>query len=193
MIKLAMVRHGQTNYNFNGLIQGRINIPLNETGKKQALDLAQFLKLENNHFDMVLSSPLSRALETAYIISNYLEIFQPILIIQKFVERDFGFLDGLSVTHGRDFVRSKSQHPTFENDQQLIQRIVSHTFDLLKDHDGQTLLCVAHSHVIKALLIYSNPKDFTFADYILGNGDILYFEISKNQIKFIQHKENPIK
>ncbi len=192
MIKLAMVRHGQTNYNYNGLVQGRINIPLNENGRKQALDLAHFLKSENHHFDAILSSPLSRALETAMVIKDYLEMKKPIEVIQHYVERDFGFLDGQTIDKGRDFVRkSYTQHHSFEVDQALIYRIKEQTYKLLETYDNLELICVAHSHVIKALLVYSDPKTYNFADYLLENGDILYFEVEPNRIKLIEHKKNP--
>ncbi len=59
---LAMVRHGQTHYNQKGIIQGRIDNPLNENGKHQAKALASFLKTKDLSFDALCSSPLSSAL-----------------------------------------------------------------------------------------------------------------------------------
>lgn len=192
MIKLAMVRHGQTNYNLNRLVQGRIDNPLNENGRQQAYILAEHLKEANQTFDVILSSPLSRALQTASILRQKLNEKQPIEIVQHFVERNFNALDGMSVDEVMPLVRTKGYtHPGYENDEMLVQRVVSAAFDLLKKHDGQTLLCVAHSHVLKALLVYSQPKKFSFANYFLTNGDIIYFEIYPNNIKFIKHTRHP--
>lgn len=192
MIKLAMVRHGQTNYNLNHKVQGRINIPLNENGRKQALDLALHLKEMDASFDAILSSPLSRAMETAMIIKNTLDHSEPLHIIQPFIERHFGFLDGEDVDKGRDYVRArKYSEPDFENDEDLINRIVYQAYQLLKNYDNQNLLCVAHSHVIKAMLVYVDPKQNSFADYVLDNGDIVYFEIDEKQIRLINHQKNP--
>ncbi len=192
MIKLAMVRHGQTNYNLQGLVQGRINNPLNENGRQQAYELAQHLKAQNKDFDAILASPLSRALETAYIVKNELNIAGPIEIVQHFVERDFAFLDGQSVDVSRALIREgKRIGNGFENNEELINRIVSAAFKLLKFHDGQELLCVAHSHVLKSLLVFADPNQFDFADYYLTNGDIIYLEIEPGKIRFIDHIHHP--
>jgi len=192
MIKLALVRHGQTDYNLNGLVQGRINIPLNQKGREQALELGQILAKENKHFDAILSSPLSRALETSYIVSKELNMNQPIEIIQHYTERDFSFLDGQDVKTSRALLREKKQLQNgFENDRELIIRVVKATFKLLNYHDNETLLCVAHSHVLKALMVYADPKQFDFADYYLTNGDIIYLEVDEKHIKFIDHISHP--
>ena len=65
---IYIVRHGQTDWNVEGRNQGRTDIELNETGIKQAEEIAK--KLEGKKFDMVFSSPLKRAYKTAQIISN---------------------------------------------------------------------------------------------------------------------------
>ncbi len=192
MIKLAMVRHGQTDYNYTGLVQGRINNPLNENGRNQALKLGEIILSENKIYDEILSSPLSRALETAYIISKTLNKDKPIEIIQHFVERDFGALDGQDVKIARAHVRNAtSKIPGFEEDDVLVGRIAHAAYNLLHTHDGKSLLCVAHSHVLKALLVYSDPKQFNFADYYLTNGDVINLEIYPDKIKFISHIHHP--
>lgn len=192
MIKLAMVRHGQTNDNFKRLVQGRIDNPLNAHGKKQALILAKNLIKENKTFDAILSSPLSRALETAYIVSKQLNYQEPIEIVQHFVERNFFHLDGMSVDDAMPLVRTKGyKYPGFEDDEKIIKRVINATYNLLKLHDGKSLLCVAHSHVLKSLLVYSDPKKFSFADYSLTNGDIIYFEVYEDKIIFKEHISHP--
>jgi len=187
---LAMVRHGQTAYNAQRLVQGRINNPLNTTGKKQAKDLALVLIKKNEIFDRVLSSPLSRALETASILNNELKINKPIYIVPNYIERDFNQLDGVGVDEAMSLLRQKDYtHPGYEMDQKLINRVVKATLQLAKDFKNQKLLAVAHSHVIKALLVYTNPVIYSFTDYLINNGEIIYFEINHNEIKFISHEK----
>lgn len=187
---LTMIRHGQTNFNSQRLVQGRINNPLNETGKKQARAVAKVLK--NQHFDAIVSSPLSRALETAYIISKKLKFKQPIEVIPKFVERDFHHLDGISVDQAMPLVRTKGyRYPGYEHDEILIDRITAQTFKLAQRYPNSHILCVAHSHVIKALLVKADPIQFSFADYFLSNGDIITFEINPYQVTFISHERHP--
>jgi broad specificity phosphatase PhoE len=188
MIKLAMVRHGQTNDNFNRFVQGRKNNPLNEMGKKQAYILGQTLLEENKSFDFILSSPLSRALETAWIVSHNIGYDKPIEIVQHLVERDFFHLEGKPVDEAMPLVRKKGfRYPGYEDDEKIINRVVKSIYSLLNTHDNQTLLCVAHSHVIKSLLVYCDPKTFSFSNYLLSNGDVVYFEIYKDKILFKDH------
>lgn len=71
-MKLYLVRHGQTNWNLEGRIQGQTNIPLNDKGRKQAQQAKE--KLQNIPIDLIICSPLMRARETAEIIEKK-EIF----------------------------------------------------------------------------------------------------------------------
>ena len=61
MTEICLVRHGQTDWNFQEIIQGREDIPLNEVGKKQASRAAA---LQEETWDIIISSPLIRAQET---------------------------------------------------------------------------------------------------------------------------------
>lgn len=89
-MEIYVIRHGQTDWNVERRIQGHTNTPLNETGKLQALNLAK--KLENINFDLIISSPLSRASETANTI-NYCKNL-PIIYNDLITERRFGKLEG---------------------------------------------------------------------------------------------------
>ena len=68
-MKVYLTRHGQTDYNKKELMQGRTDIPLNKTGISQAEMM--HANVQNVHFDAVYSSPLSRAVQTARIISGF--------------------------------------------------------------------------------------------------------------------------
>ena len=67
-MKIYTVRHGQTEWNKKGLYQGKTDVPLNEEGKKQAMLVKE--KLKDKKIDLIISSPLKRAKETAEIISD---------------------------------------------------------------------------------------------------------------------------
>ena len=62
-MKVFVTRHGQTSWNALGKIQGKTDIELNETGKNQARETGEAIK--NEHIDIIISSPLKRAKETA--------------------------------------------------------------------------------------------------------------------------------
>ena len=74
MTEICLVRHGQTDWNFQEIIQGREDIPLNEVGKKQASQSAAALQAEA--WDIIISSPLIRAQETAKKMQRQLDYNQ---------------------------------------------------------------------------------------------------------------------
>jgi broad specificity phosphatase PhoE len=89
------VRHGLTDWNRQGLFQGRTDIALNDDGIAQAHAAAR--RLQGVAFDHVVSSPLARALRTAEIIAA--AAAKPVSIDDGIIECDFGSLEGRNVRH----------------------------------------------------------------------------------------------
>ncbi|OGN97602.1 MAG: hypothetical protein A2Z77_04360 [Chloroflexi bacterium RBG_13_51_36] len=94
-MKLVLIRHGETHWNKDGLVQGgESDIQLNDTGLGQARKLAAFL--ENESITAVLSSPLQRATATAEVIASLHQL--PIEIDQGLRELKVGDLEGTSIS-----------------------------------------------------------------------------------------------
>lgn len=86
-LRLLLVRHGETDWNRQGRFQGRIDVPLNQTGREQARQVAEFLR--QVPIDFAISSPLARPRETAE------------LIVQDHQGVSLALLDGLrEISHG---------------------------------------------------------------------------------------------
>ena len=85
---LYLARHGQTEWNHSARIQGREDIPLNDTGRIQAQRLGEGLR--ELGIERIWSSPLSRAQETARTIASICHIDSPITLLDGLTERDFG-------------------------------------------------------------------------------------------------------
>jgi len=97
-LKLILVRHGETYWNKEGLVQGGdSDIELNDTGLEQARKLAAFL--ENEPITAILSSPLQRAIATAEVIASHHQL--PVEIDQGLRELKVGDLEGISVSNLR--------------------------------------------------------------------------------------------
>ena len=89
-MNLYIVRHGQTDWNKEKILQGQCNIPLNDGGRKEAKDVAR--QLGSYKIDRIISSTLDRALETAQIINQSINI--PLSTDQRLIERSFGDYEG---------------------------------------------------------------------------------------------------
>jgi broad specificity phosphatase PhoE len=90
---IFMFRHGETDWNAQGRMQGGTDIPLNEKGRSQAEVLRQFF--EQNPVDVMLTSDLNRARETAEIARGQLPI--PIVVEARLRETNLGKGEGLTV------------------------------------------------------------------------------------------------
>jgi broad specificity phosphatase PhoE len=104
--KIYIFRHGETDWNKAGLMQGHTDIPLNESGRKQALALQKFFA--QNPVEVFLSSDLSRARETAEIARGSLKVPHEIDPRQR--ETNLGMAEGLT----REEIASKIAPDAFE-------------------------------------------------------------------------------
>lgn len=90
-MKIFVTRHGQTDWNVLEKIQGQTDIELNETGKKQAEEAGELIK--NEKIDLIITSSLKRAKETAQIINKNFNV--TIIEDKRLMERCFGKSEGL--------------------------------------------------------------------------------------------------
>lgn len=92
MYFITFLRHGESEGNAKGVLQGQLDYPLSSIGLDQAKRLAIYWKAHGQCFDLIISSPLQRASSTAMIIADYLKV--PIEYDATWKERSFGQLQG---------------------------------------------------------------------------------------------------
>lgn len=97
-----LIRHGETDWNKAGKLQGREDVPLNAAGLRQASSCAEALKTLPAR--CVLTSPLQRAKVTAQAIAQALTV--PLFEDERLIERDFGALSGLTPEERAAFIAS---------------------------------------------------------------------------------------
>ena len=157
MTEVVIARHGETESNRLGLFRGRLDVPLNETGRAQAEHLADALAGEP--ISHVYSSPLSRALETARAVAARHGI-EPV------VDRAFDNID-LGTWQGRRKSEVRREEPelwrmwTTDPDRLAIpggetiaevrERAHARARELVRDHDGCRIAIVSHRSVAKLL------------------------------------------
>lgn len=94
MHTFTFLRHGESQGNSERLIQGQSNTPLTAKGQQQAANLGNHWQQTRKTFEVAITSPLTRALDTATTIASTLDI--PILIDEVWRERGFGEFEGIA-------------------------------------------------------------------------------------------------
>jgi uncharacterized phosphatase len=148
MTFVCFVRHGETDWNRDGRIQGREDIPLNETGLEQAWLVGEYLR--NEDWDVLVSSPLQRAKKTAEIIGDCIGIHR-VIEMEEFMERGYGLATGMTKEE-RDVAFPDGNIPERESDGELKGRAMEGLETLLQRYRDRRILVVAHGGVINAIL-----------------------------------------
>lgn len=152
-MQIGLVRHGQTDWNAIGRIQGQTDTPLNESGIRQAELLASRLSQEPKRWDVVASSDLRRAYMTASIIADMLEI--PLLEGDKRLrERGFGEAEGLTKEERIDRWGESWDKAAggIETDGQMLERGLSALLELGQKYADKNVLIVSHGSFLGQLM-----------------------------------------
>lgn len=152
-VRIGLIRHGLTDWNAAGRIQGQTDIPLNGEGREQAERLGRRLLTEEYQWDYIITSGLSRAQETGEIISRLLNV--PLLEPDaRLKERAFGQIEGL--TSEERVARWGKSWETLDLGQEQIADIQIRALAFLEDlwsayPDGNVLI-VTHGAFLANLL-----------------------------------------
>lgn len=179
-MKICFVRHGQTDWNIHTLLQGRSNIPLNELGKKQAAAVGNYLKENDPEWDVIVSSPLSRAIETAWIIAKAIKYQKEIIISDAVIERSFGDLEGKPLNQEMYDTLEKGGHQ-IEEESELKRRARLAMLSLYEKYPNEKVLVCSHAQFIKAAIIAGDPT-FNFRS-LLYNSSMNYLEVEQGEIR----------
>lgn len=158
MTRFFLVRHGETEWNRIRRIQGSSDIPLNDTGRKQAKQAGDILA--NHRFDLIVSSPLSRAMETALIISQRLSMPAP-LPVASLTERHYGDAEGKTGAELEHLFPGDTPVPGREERDQVQRRVVHALADLAIRHPRADIIAVCHGGVIRSVVEYAAPGQYT--------------------------------
>lgn len=159
MTRLVLVRHGETDWNVEGRYQGQADPPLNAKGLAQAAQVAQELK--GVGIDVIYSSPLKRAWQTAEIIARELGV--PLYPEPRLMEIHQGDWQGrlraeIAAKYPELFRRWLTEPwrvtpPGGESLQQVQRRVYEAVHEILRRHRGQTVALVTHRIPIALLKV----------------------------------------
>ena len=178
MSKLYYVRHGQSEWNVENKICGSTDVPLTDKGRQQAKESAQNILDAGIKADMILSSPLSRALETAKIISEVTGI--PYMAKEELTEQNFGRYEGVSPRSDPEFQLAKQQfinsYDGGESMLKLAQRIYN-LLDELKADKDKIYILVAHNGIARVVKSYfEDMTNEEYAGFGVRNCSVTEFE-----------------
>ncbi|MEQ4519548.1 histidine phosphatase family protein [Pseudarthrobacter sp. B907] len=145
----ALIRHGQTDWNAQRRLQGSTDIPLNDVGRGQARDAVAVLAA--HEWDAVVSSPLSRAAETAELIAAGLGL-RVARRVPELTERSFGPAEGLQAGPELEALRIPGGFRGAESDDDAADRGVGALEALADEFRGGRVLVVAHGSLLRVSL-----------------------------------------
>lgn len=148
--RVALIRHGMTDWNIAGKLQGRTDIPLNDVGRRQAEQVA--VALQTEPWDALYTSPLARAYETAEIIGGILQLRPQ--MVADLTERNFGHLEGLTRDElNRSYPdRARNVPAGVESPEDLRARAENCLSALAGTHPGGGIVVISHGAWINAFL-----------------------------------------
>ena len=176
-MKIFVLRHGETEENKTGIMQGNMDTVLNEEGKKQALSVRDKVKKAN--IDLIISSPKKRAYETALLAAPNI----PIFLDDRLLSRNHGEFEGKR----RDEIKLEEywnikknhQYEKAESVSSLFNRVSSLLNDISINYPNKNVMLVTHSGIARVLYYYFNgfPEDGDLLEYESHNCSFEEYEL----------------
>ena len=195
-MKVYFARHGQTDWNILGKVQGTTDIPLNENGILQARKLCEYLKEKNITFEKIYTSYQVRAKQTAQIIDE--QFHTGYEVVSGLEEMNLGLFEG----HTWDEIHSLypdelklwnsykryNRSPEGESYQMVLERLFKALDYIFSQNDktsDKNLLIISHGAVIMTLIAIYNDIPFEQSHTIaVDNASPIEFSIEDlNEIK----------
>jgi probable phosphoglycerate mutase len=187
---ICVVRHGETDWNVAGILQGWIDVPINEKGRRQADELADSFSASG--FSAVYTSPLIRALETAEIVARVLRLPPPICH-DGLKERHFGVVQGvpkaeLAALNPELLKQILERNPacSFEQGESMdhfATRVVEALENIAETHLGDRVLVITHGWVMDVITRHINnlPRS-VLLNLKRKNGEFVWLEVTPTSV-----------
>jgi broad specificity phosphatase PhoE len=189
--RVCVVRHGETDWNTAGILQGWLDVPLNERGRVQARELAQ--TFAETGFTRVYTSPLHRSLETAEIIAERLGLPPPVCH-DGLKERNFGVIQGIPKSELAELNPALMEHilkrnpdTSFEQGESMDEfatRVRDAVMEIAVAVGGERVLLITHGWVMDAIAreVAGLPRS-TILHRKPKNGESLWLDATSRSIR----------
>ena len=176
-MKLFVLRHGETNENITGMMQGDMDTVLNEKGCNQALSVRD--KVLESNIDLVISSPKKRAIKTAMLAAPNI----PLILDDRLRSRNHGEFEGMrrDEININDYwnIKKNNQYIKAESVKDLFDRVESLLKEVKEKYNDKNVLLVTHSGIVRVLYYYFNgiPEDGDLMEYESHNCSFEQYEL----------------
>lgn len=194
MVKILLIRHGETDYNKEHRVQGQLNSTLTPEGIQQAEDVAEYLA-ENYTIDAIYSSDLDRAVNTAKPLAERLEL--PIHTTKDLRELHLGLWQGLlypdaekrfpETARMRKVDPGNTRYEEGESYWDLMNRSTAAIDRIAKENDGKTVAVYSHGGTIRALICawMSLPIEKIFTVPAIPNTAVNVLTYDNGKVEFL--------
>jgi probable phosphoglycerate mutase len=188
---ICVVRHGETDWNKSGILQGWLDVPINAHGRAQAAEMAQ--SFASQGFKAVWCSTLVRASETAEILAAALQLAPP-RSHEGLKERNFGAIQGipknelaeLNPTQLEQILRRNpaAQFVGGETMDEFADRVLEALSDIGACHPRQNVLVITHGWVLDVVTRHiGGLARHAVLPVKPGNGHSLWVEVQAGRIR----------
>ena len=189
-MKILVTRHGQTDWNVLGKLQGQTDTELNDVGREQAREARNLIK--NEKIDLIITSPSKRAKETAQIINENFNV--AIIEDSRLMERKFGVFEG-TTKNERKLLKETNPEINYvwdynknisikdmETMKDFCNRVYEFFDEIIKKYNDKNILIVTHGGVpvaVKCYFMRHHLEEFEDREKIKGlkNCEIAEFVI----------------
>jgi len=180
-MEICLIRHGETDWNVSGRLQGREDIPLNANGISQAEQCG--LNLKRGNWRAIITSPLLRARQTADVIASVLNI-GPVSEDIGLIERDYGKASGLTVEE-----RSKrfpdGKYEGIEDWNDLRDRVFGALQRNTVKFASDNIIVVSHGSAINSILAELSSHEIGTGKTHLKNACVSMLEYNDGSFKIV--------
>lgn len=192
---IYLTRHGETEWNIEKRLQGRGDSPLTENGIQRAKELRD--RIKNIDIDVIYSSPIKRALNTANILRGNKNI--DIITDDSLMEMCFGDYEGKKI----DIIQKENPNwdiklimqgnveicaPNGENLKEVRERISKLMNKIIAENIGKSILIVTHGITLKALMYYFKDEDVN--SEVMGQATLTKINIDEKNNFYIEFKND---
>jgi len=197
MTAIILARHGETDWNAGEIFRGRVDVPLNDNGLRQAGLLGKYLSGEK--IDIIYSSPLQRAVKTAQAVAARRRL--TVSVVENLNDVDCGDWQGLLVREVKekfpelyqDYLDTPEQvrFPGGETLEEVRSRVMPFVEDAVMRCGEGTIVLVSHRVVHKVLICaLLGLGNSSFWNFRLDTGGITRFEFNGDRVVIISHNDN---